>query len=220
MFVISLFSDTCFPLVSFRRLFRVLLQILGCIRCFQDSARSFLKEWASFSTFFYCSETLLTSYKVSSHISTESTDITFSSKVRVNVVQNNLALLIYLMRMVKALMDNPTLYLEKYVSEEKKCCITCQGWNLKWFYSNIIFSICICSCMSSSQLWWRVLWVSSSVCDRMSTTIGLYGTLLLVSWPKVVKPSVLRLTTSSPVLPRLLLRWVFELHKKIIHVYS
>lgn len=43
-----------------------------------------------------------------------------SSKVRVNVVQNNLALLIYLMRMVKALMDNPTLYLEKYVSEENK----------------------------------------------------------------------------------------------------
>lgn len=36
-------------------------------------------------------------------------------QVRVNVVQNNLALLIYLMRMVKALMDNPTLYLEKYV---------------------------------------------------------------------------------------------------------
>lgn len=43
-----------------------------------------------------------------------------SFKVRVNVVQNNLALLIYLMRMVKALMDNPTLYLEKYVSEENK----------------------------------------------------------------------------------------------------
>lgn len=39
-------------------------------------------------------------------------------QVRVNVVQNNLALLIYLMRMVKALMDNPTLYLEKYVSHE------------------------------------------------------------------------------------------------------
>lgn len=38
-----------------------------------------------------------------------------SEGVRVNVVQNNLALLIYLMRMVKALMDNPTLNLEKYV---------------------------------------------------------------------------------------------------------
>lgn len=36
--------------------------------------------------------------------------------VRVNVVQNNLALLIYLMRMVKALLDNQSLYLEKYVS--------------------------------------------------------------------------------------------------------
>lgn len=33
-----------------------------------------------------------------------------------NVVQNNLALLIYLMRMVKALLDNQSLYLEKYVS--------------------------------------------------------------------------------------------------------
>lgn len=36
--------------------------------------------------------------------------------VRVNVVQNNLALLIYLMRMVKALLDNQSLFLEKYVS--------------------------------------------------------------------------------------------------------
>lgn len=35
--------------------------------------------------------------------------------VKVNVVQNNLALLIYLMRMVRALLDNPALYLEKYV---------------------------------------------------------------------------------------------------------
>ena len=35
--------------------------------------------------------------------------------VKVNVVQNNLALLIYLMRMMKSLMDNTTLYLEKYV---------------------------------------------------------------------------------------------------------
>lgn len=36
--------------------------------------------------------------------------------VKVNVVQNNLAILIYLMRMVRALLDNPALYLEKYVS--------------------------------------------------------------------------------------------------------
>ena len=39
-------------------------------------------------------------------------------QVHVNMVQNNLVLLIYLMGMVKALMDNPTLYLEKYMSLE------------------------------------------------------------------------------------------------------
>lgn len=39
-----------------------------------------------------------------------------SEGVKVNVVQNNLALLIYLMRMVRAMLDNQSLYLEKYVS--------------------------------------------------------------------------------------------------------
>ncbi|KAM6225656.1 LOW QUALITY PROTEIN: transcription initiation factor TFIID subunit 6-like, partial [Porphyrio hochstetteri] len=48
-----------------------------------------------------------------------------SEGVRVNVVQNNLALLIYLMRMVKALMDNPTLYLEKYLHELIPAVLTC-----------------------------------------------------------------------------------------------
>ncbi|KAJ7996157.1 hypothetical protein DPEC_G00234150 [Dallia pectoralis] len=48
-----------------------------------------------------------------------------SEGVRVNVVQNNLALLIYLMRMVKALMDNATLYLEKYLHELIPAVVTC-----------------------------------------------------------------------------------------------
>uniref|UniRef100_A0A7N8XFG2 Transcription initiation factor TFIID subunit 6 n=1 Tax=Mastacembelus armatus TaxID=205130 RepID=A0A7N8XFG2_9TELE len=48
-----------------------------------------------------------------------------SEGVRVNVVQNNLALLIYLMRMVKALMDNSTLYLEKYLHELIPAVVTC-----------------------------------------------------------------------------------------------
>ncbi|XP_060768861.1 transcription initiation factor TFIID subunit 6 [Neoarius graeffei] len=48
-----------------------------------------------------------------------------SEGVRVNVVQNNLALLIYLMRMMKALMDNPTLYLEKYLHELLPAVMTC-----------------------------------------------------------------------------------------------
>ncbi|CAG0897180.1 unnamed protein product [Cyprideis torosa] len=40
-----------------------------------------------------------------------------SEGVRINVVQNNLALLIYLMRMLKALLENPSLYLERYLHE-------------------------------------------------------------------------------------------------------
>lgn len=59
-----------------------------------------------------------------------------SEGVKVNVVQNNLALLIYLMRMVKALLDNQSLYLEKYVSnmfKMEKLCIVC----------GLIYSFCV-----------------------------------------------------------------------------
>uniref|UniRef100_A0AAX7SZ47 Transcription initiation factor TFIID subunit 6 n=1 Tax=Astatotilapia calliptera TaxID=8154 RepID=A0AAX7SZ47_ASTCA len=66
-----------------------------------------------------------TSQKSPEHICVQSADLRLSSKVRVNVVQNNLALLIYLMRMVKALMDNPTLYLEKYLHELIPAVVTC-----------------------------------------------------------------------------------------------
>lgn len=48
-----------------------------------------------------------------------------SEGVKINVVQNNLALLIYLMRMVKSLMDNQTLYLEKYLHEFIPAVTTC-----------------------------------------------------------------------------------------------
>uniref|UniRef100_A0A8C0HIT1 Transcription initiation factor TFIID subunit 6 n=1 Tax=Chelonoidis abingdonii TaxID=106734 RepID=A0A8C0HIT1_CHEAB len=77
------------------------------------------------------------------------------SGVRVNVVQNNLALLIYLMRMVKALMDNPTLYLEKYLHELIPAVMTCivsrqlclrpdvdNHWALRDFAARLIAQIC------------------------------------------------------------------------------
>lgn len=48
-----------------------------------------------------------------------------SEGVKINVVQNNLALLIYLMRMVKSIMDNQTLYLEKYLHEFIPAVCTC-----------------------------------------------------------------------------------------------
>ncbi|XP_043933193.1 transcription initiation factor TFIID subunit 6 [Protopterus annectens] len=78
-----------------------------------------------------------------------------SEGVRVNVVQNNLALLIYLMRMVKALMDNPTLYLEKYLHELIPAVMTCivsrqlclrpdvdNHWALRDFAGRLIAQIC------------------------------------------------------------------------------
>jgi transcription initiation factor TFIID subunit 6 len=45
--------------------------------------------------------------------------------VRVNVVQHNLAILIYLMRMVKSLLENQTLFLEKYLHELIPAVTTC-----------------------------------------------------------------------------------------------
>lgn len=75
--------------------------------------------------------------------------------VRVNVVQNNLALLIYLMRMVKALLDNQTLYLEKYLHELIPSVATCivsrqlcmrpdvdNHWALRDFASRLMAQIC------------------------------------------------------------------------------
>lgn len=75
--------------------------------------------------------------------------------VKVNVVQNNLALLIYLMRMVKALLDNQTLYLEKYLHELIPSVATCivtkqlcgrpdvdNHWALRDFASRLMAQIC------------------------------------------------------------------------------
>lgn len=78
-----------------------------------------------------------------------------SEGIRVNVVQNNLALLIYLMRMVKALMDNPTLNLEKYLHELLPSVLTCivsrqlctrpdvdNHWALRDYAARIMAQIC------------------------------------------------------------------------------
>ncbi|XP_060046885.1 transcription initiation factor TFIID subunit 6-like [Erinaceus europaeus] len=78
-----------------------------------------------------------------------------SEGVRVNVVQNNLALLVCLMRMVKALIDNPTLYLEKYLHELIPAVVTCivsrqlcprpdvdNHWALRDFAARLAAQIC------------------------------------------------------------------------------
>lgn len=78
-----------------------------------------------------------------------------SEGVRVNVAQNNLVLLIYLMRMVKALLDNPTLYVEKYLHELIPAVMTCivskqlstnpetdNHWALRDFGSRVVAQVC------------------------------------------------------------------------------
>ncbi|CAL8114246.1 unnamed protein product [Orchesella dallaii] len=75
--------------------------------------------------------------------------------VRVNVVHYNLALLIYLMRMVKSLLDNQTLYLEKYLHEIIPSIVTCivskqlclrpdqdNHWALRDFASRLMAQVC------------------------------------------------------------------------------
>lgn len=92
-----------------------------------------------------------------------------SEGVKVNVVQNNLALLIYLMRMVKALLDNQTLYLEKYLHElipsVASCIVSKQlctrpdvdnHWALRDFASRLMAQICKNFNTSTSNVQTRV----------------------------------------------------------------
>jgi len=75
--------------------------------------------------------------------------------VKVNVAHHNLALLIYLLRMIKALMENSTLYLEKYLHELIPSVITCivskklcprpdsdNHWALRDFAARLLAQMC------------------------------------------------------------------------------
>jgi transcription initiation factor TFIID subunit 6 len=42
-----------------------------------------------------------------------------SEGVKVNLMQNNLAILIYLMQMINSLLENKSVYCERYVNEKK-----------------------------------------------------------------------------------------------------
>eukprot|EP00794_Sanderia_malayensis_P012197 gene12197-13453_t len=78
-----------------------------------------------------------------------------SEGVKINVAQHNLALLIYLLRMIKALMENPTLYLEKYLHELVPSILTCivskqlcpkpdvdNHWALRDFAARLMAQLC------------------------------------------------------------------------------
>ncbi|OWR42164.1 transcription initiation factor TFIID subunit 6 [Danaus plexippus plexippus] len=92
-----------------------------------------------------------------------------SEGVKVNVVQNNLALLIYLMRMVKAMLDNQSLYLEKYLHELIPSVSTCivsrqlctrpevdNHWALRDFAARLMAQLCKTFNTSTNNLQTRV----------------------------------------------------------------
>lgn len=112
--------------------------------------------------------------------------------VKVNVVQNNLALLIYLMRMVKALLDNPSLYLEKYLHELIPSVSTCivsrqlcmrpdmdNHWALRDFAARLMAQICKTFNTSTNNVQTRVTRLFSRALNCPSQTqTGEGGTVM------------------------------------------
>ncbi|KAK7873442.1 hypothetical protein R5R35_000224 [Gryllus longicercus] len=114
-----------------------------------------------------------------------------SEGVKVNVVQNNLALLIYLMRMVKALLDNQSLYLEKYLHELIPSVATCivskqlcmrpeldNHWALRDFASRLMAQICKNFNTSTNNVQTRVTRMFSQALRNDRTPLSsLYGAI-------------------------------------------
>ncbi|XP_034945479.1 transcription initiation factor TFIID subunit 6-like isoform X2 [Chelonus insularis] len=128
--------------------------------------------------------------------------------VRVNVVQKNLALLIYLMRMVKALLDNPSLYLEKYLHELIPSIITCivskqlcmrpeydNHWALRDFGSKLMSQICRNFNTSTNNVQTRVTRMFNHALTKHNQTplATLYGAIcgLCELGPEVIKALVI-----------------------------
>ncbi|XP_049644753.1 transcription initiation factor TFIID subunit 6-like isoform X1 [Suncus etruscus] len=114
-----------------------------------------------------------------------------SEGVRLNVVHNNLALLIYLMRMVKALMDNPTLYLEKYAHELLPAVLTCtvskqlclrpdvyNHWALRDFAARLVAQICKHFSTTTNNIQARITKIFTESCvDEKTPWTTRYGSI-------------------------------------------
>lgn len=115
--------------------------------------------------------------------------IFISEGVKVNIVHNNLALIIYLMRMVKSLLDNPSLYLEKYLHELCPAVITCivakqicnrpdqeNHYALRDFASKLLANICKTYNTSTNCLQTRVTRLLCKALDKPNLPLSsMYG---------------------------------------------
>ena len=129
--------------------------------------------------------------------------------IRVNVVQHNLAILIYLMRMVKALLDNQTLYLEKYLHELIPSISTCivsrqlcvrpdqdNHWALRDFASKLLAQVCKTFNTSTNNVQTRITRLfTKAISDPKSALPTIYGSIVGLSelGPEVVKVFLLPL---------------------------
>ncbi|XP_055350518.1 transcription initiation factor TFIID subunit 6-like [Paramacrobiotus metropolitanus] len=117
-----------------------------------------------------------------------------SEGVKVNVVQQNLALLIYIMRMVKALLDNQSLYFHEYldriVPAVTSCCVSkvlCSRpevdnhWALRGFAAKILASISRNYDSPTSRLLQRLIQIFKETLDDdaspLATRYGAYCAL-------------------------------------------
>ncbi|XP_032802521.1 transcription initiation factor TFIID subunit 6-like isoform X2 [Petromyzon marinus] len=133
-----------------------------------------------------------------------------SEGVRINIVHNNLALLIYLMRMVKALLENPNIYLEKYLHELMPAILSCvvsrqlcqrpdvdNHWALRDFASRIAAQACRMYTSPANALLGRTSKAMlKSLSDSAAVWTTHYGCLAVLC---ELGPEVI----SSLVLPRL-----------------
>lgn len=131
-----------------------------------------------------------------------------SEGVKVNVVHNNLALLIYLMRMVKALLENTTLYLEKYLHELCPTVITCivskqicnrpeqdNHYALRDFAARLLANICKSYNTSTNGLQTRITRLLCRALDNPNLPLSsVYGCLsaLIELGPEVQKALLVR----------------------------
>jgi len=123
--------------------------------------------------------------------------------VRVNVVQHNLAILIYLMRMVKSLLENQTLFLEKYLHELIPAVTTCivarqlcarpdvdNHWALRDFASRLMANICKNFNTSTNNIQTRITRMfAENLRAERSPLVSYYGAIagLQELGPEVIK---------------------------------
>jgi len=118
--------------------------------------------------------------------------VTFIAEgVKVNVAQHNLALLIYLLRMIKELMVNSTLYLEKYLHELIPSVITCivsrklcprpdsdNHWALRDFAARLLAQMCKLFSSTTNNIQSRITnTLCKSLHDENAPLVTHYGAI-------------------------------------------